>query len=60
MVTERIHVVYASPGGETELRCGFGFDWRFSDRFAVELGYRRHDTRVLDIEAVTVQLVVSL
>lgn len=51
---------YASPEDETGYNFGFGFEWRFSERFAADIAYRRHDTRVIDVETVILQLTVTL
>ncbi len=59
-VVNRIDVPYASPKSETGFNLGLGFEWRFSDRYSADIGYRRHDTRVIDVETVTLRLVVTL
>ncbi len=43
----------AEPGSETGLVWGFGFDWAISERFVADLAWRRHETDVLDIDALT-------
>ena len=60
LVVNRFEVPYASPKSETGFNFGFGVEWRFGDRFFADIGYRRHDTRVLDIETVTLRLMVTL
>jgi len=51
---------YASPGSETGFIFGFGFAWDFNDRFSVDVGYRKHDTRVFDVDTVTLRLKITL
>ena len=60
VVLNRVDLPYASPEDETGYRFGFGFEWRFNERFSADIGYRRHDTRVLDVETVNLQLRVAL
>lgn len=60
LVINRIDLPYASPESETGFNFGLGFTWRFSDRFSADIGYRRHDTRVIDVETVALQLIVTL
>lgn len=60
LVINRINLPYASPENETGFNFGLGFAWRFSDRFSADIAYRRHDTRVIDVETVTLQLIVTL
>lgn len=60
LVTQETSVVYQNPGSETGFRYGFGVEWTFNDRFAFDLGYQRHDTRVIDLETVMVKIIVSL
>ncbi len=60
LVLNRVDLPYASPKDETGYRFGFGFDWRFGERFSADIGYRRHDTRVIDVESVVLQLIVTL
>ena len=43
---------YATPDSTTGTVWGFGFAWDASDRFSFDIGYRRHDTRVIDVETV--------
>jgi len=60
LVINRITRPYASPESETGFNFGFGVAWDFSDRFSADIGYRRHDTRVIDVESVMLQLIVTL
>ena len=60
LVINRIGLPYASPKSETGFNFGLGFAWRFSDRYSADIGYRRHDTRVIDVETVALQLIVTL
>lgn len=60
LVLNTIDLPYASPKDETGFNFGFGLEWRFSERFSADIGYRRHDTRVIDVETVTLQLIVTL
>ena len=60
LVLNTIDLPYASPDDETGFNFGLGFEWRFSERFSADIGYRRHDTRVIDVETVILQLIVAL
>ena len=51
---------YASPDSEIGFNFGFGFAWDFNDRFSADIGYRRHDTRVINVDTVTLRLKVTL
>jgi hypothetical protein len=51
---------FASPDDETGLIWGFGFTWQAGDRFALDLGYRRNDTRVLELDTLAVGVLFSL
>lgn len=59
LVVNRVEVPYASPEDETGYYFGFGFEWGFSDLFSADIGYRRHDTRVIDVETVTLRLIAT-
>ena len=60
LVINRISTPFASPDDEIGYTFGFGFGWTFNDRFAADIGYKRHDTQVLDVETVSLALVLSL
>lgn len=60
LVLNTIDLPYASPDAETGFNFGLGFEWRFSERFSADIGYRRHDTRVIDVETVILQLIMEL
>lgn len=60
LVLNSIDLPYASPKSETGYRFGFGFDWRINERFSADVGYRRHDTRVITIETILLRLIVTL
>jgi len=51
---------YASPESDTGFNFSFGFAWDFNDRFSADIGYRKHDTRVIDVDTVTLRLIVTL
>lgn len=51
---------YAAPDSETGFNLGFGFAWGFNDRFSADIGYQKHDTRVIDVETVALRLIVTL
>ena len=53
-------IPFASPGTETGATWGFGFRWQVNPRFAVGINYRQHDTGVVDVEAFTAGLRLSL
>ncbi|MEL6448913.1 MAG: outer membrane beta-barrel protein [Pseudomonadota bacterium] len=60
IVTQPQSFVYEDPGDETGFRYGFGVEWALNDRFAFDLGYQRHDARVIELETVLIRLNVSL
>ncbi|MCP4302609.1 MAG: hypothetical protein GY783_18655 [Gammaproteobacteria bacterium] len=60
LVINRMTRPYASPESEIGFNFGFGFAWDFNGRFSADIGYRRHDTRVIDVETVTLQLIITL
>ena len=59
LVVNTTNVPFASPDDEIGYRAGFGFEWRFSDRFSADIGYRRHDTGALALDTVMLQFVVT-
>lgn len=60
LVTNPVSIPYASPGDDTGYILGFGFGWDFNERFSTEIEYKKHDTGVLDIETVTLRLLIRL
>lgn len=60
LVLNSTSIPYASPDNEVGYKFGFGFAWSFNDRFSADIGYQRHDTQVVDVESVTLQLILSL
>lgn len=60
LVVNSTNIPYASPDNEIGYKFGFGFAWKFNDRFSADIGYQRHDTRVIDVETVALQLILSL
>ena len=60
LVFNPVAIPYASPESETGFNFGLGFAWDFNDRFSADIGYRRHDTRVIDAETVTLRLIFTL
>lgn len=59
-VFEPVDIPFATPSSETGYVAGFGFQWDIDPRFSVDLGYRRHDTRVVVVDSVQLQLLVTL
>ena len=55
-----VTIQFQSPDGEFGFSYGFGFEWKFNDRFSADIGYRKHDTQVLEIETITTRLTVML
>ena len=60
LAIESTELSFVSPGSETGFTLGLGFAWSFNERFSADLGYKRHYTQVLDVESVTLQLVLTL
>lgn len=60
LVLNSTNIPYASPDNEIGYKFGFGFAWKFNDRFSADFGYQRHDTQVVDIESIALQLILSL
>lgn len=60
LVFNSINIPYASPDNEIGYRLGFGFAWKFNNRFSADIGYQRHDTEVVDSESIALQLILSL
>lgn len=50
---------FASPDDETGLVWGFGFDWEANERLSLDLGFRRHDIQVLDVDTISLGLLFS-
>jgi OmpA-like transmembrane domain len=48
------YVRFNSPDDETGLVWGFGFGWRVNQWLNLELGFRRHDTRVLNVDTASI------
>lgn len=46
---------YASPDNETGLIWGIGFAWQTTDRLSLDLGYRKHETQVVDVETTSLR-----
>lgn len=60
LVLNSVSIPYASPDNEIGYKFGFGFAWKFNDRFSADIGYQRHDTQIVDIESIALQLILSL
>ena len=60
LVLNSTSIPYASPDNEIGYKFGFGFAWKFNDRFSADIGYQRRDTQVADIESIDLQLILSL
>lgn len=52
-VTEIESVPFTSPGDETGLSWGFGFKWKLHERARIGIEYRQHNTRVLDVDTLS-------
>ena len=59
LVLNSVSIPFASPDNEIGYKFGVGFAWKFNDRFSTDIGYQRHDTRVVDVETVALQLLLS-
>lgn len=55
LVLNRMDNPFALPESETGFNFGFGFAWDFGDRYFAEVGYRKYDTRVIELDTVTLQ-----
>ncbi len=53
-------IPFVSPKRETGLIWGFGFDLALSERLALDIAYRKHDTQVLYIDALTLGVIVKM
>jgi OmpA-like transmembrane domain len=53
------YVPFVSPGDETGLVWGFGFGWRVNSWLSLDLAFRRHDTRVLDVDTASLGVLFS-
>jgi len=53
-------IPFASPGSETGIIWGFGFNWKVNERIALGVDYRQHNTPVLDIDSLTFGVAVSI
>lgn len=52
-------IPYASPDDETGFIWGFGFGWDMSDRWGLDIGYRRHDTQVFSVDSFSAGVLFS-
>lgn len=53
-------VPFESPDDETGLVWGFGFGWKLHERVRLGIEYRQHNTRVLDIDTLSIQAAFSI
>ncbi len=53
-------IPFSSPENEIGYLWGFGFNWRFTPRFSIDLNYLNHNVRVIDVETISLGLVVDL
>jgi len=60
LVINSVSIPYVSPDSEIGYKFGFGFAWKFSGRFSADIGYLRHDLQVIDVDTVTLQLILAL
>ena len=60
LVFDSTSIPYVSPDNEIGYKFGFGFAWKFNDRFSADIGYQRRDTQVVDVESIALQLILSL
>ena len=51
---------YSTPGSETGFSLGAGLGWKVNDRFELDLSYRRHQTGVIDVDAITLGLTTKI
>lgn len=59
-VFEVHQVPFATPDDETGYRWGFGAEYAINERFALELGYRRHELQVIETDALSLRFLVRL
>ena len=59
-VVNLVSIPFASPDNETGFTWGLGFEWQFSERFAIDLGFRRHDTQVLEVDSIALRVLATL
>jgi len=59
-ITELVTFPFASPESETGFIWGFGFAWDLNERSSVDLGYRKHETQVIDVETVSFGITFTL
>jgi hypothetical protein len=52
-VTQIDSIPFTSPGDETGLTWGFGFKWKLHERARIGIEYRQHNTRVLDVDTLS-------
>lgn len=53
-------IPFATPDDETGYRWGFGAEYAFNDRFALQVGYRRHELQVIEVESLSLRFRVGL
>ena len=51
---------YVKPGDETGYVWGIGFDWKVSERFTFDIGFKHHETQVLPIDTLILSVVFWL
>lgn len=52
-VTQIESLPFTPPGDETGLAWGFGFKWKLHERARIGIEYRQHNTRVFDIDTLS-------
>jgi opacity protein-like surface antigen len=55
-----VPVPFAAPDDEVGFLWGIGAAWHVTDRIALELAYRNHDTQVIDVEAYSLRVSLTL
>ena len=53
-------VTVSDPSNETGFLWGFGGEWAFTERASIGVNYTRRDSRVVEIEALGLQLIYAL
>lgn len=60
LILNPVIIPFASPADETGFTWGLGFAWEVNKRFSLDLGYRKHDTQVIEVESITLQVLGTL
>ncbi len=57
---EPVVTKFASPDQETGLIWGFGFAWKVNKRLSLDLGYRQHNTQVINVDTISLGFLISM